>query len=94
MNRRKFLRATGSAAALSLGGRLGQAQALPEVGPLHRLMEETPRERVASELASLIRNGLDHRRALAALAVATSRSVQPFPHVGFKYHTVLALQSV
>ena len=57
-------------------------------------MEETPRERVAAELAALIRDGLDHRRTLTALAVATSRRVQPFPHVGFKYHTVLALQSV
>ena len=57
-------------------------------------MEETPRERVATELAALIRDGLDHRRTLAALAVATSRRVRPFPHVGFKYHTVLALQSV
>ena len=67
---------------------------LPEAGALHRLIEETPHERVAAELAGLIRDGLDHRRTLAALAVATSRSVQPFPHVGFKYHTVLALQSV
>ena len=57
-------------------------------------MEETPRERVAAELAALVRNGLDHRRTLTALAVATSRRVQPFPHVGFKYHSVLALQSV
>ena len=57
-------------------------------------MEETPRERIAAELAALIRDGLDHRRTLVALAVATSRSVRPFPHVGFKYHTVLALQSV
>ena len=94
VNRRKFLRATGSAAALSLSGRLGLAQTPPEVDALHRLMEETPRDRVAAELASLIRNGLDLRRTLAALAIATSRSVQPFPHVGFKYHTVLALQSV
>ena len=61
---------------------------------MHRLLEETPRERVAAELAALIGDGLDHRRTLAALAVATSRRVQPFPHVGFKYHTVLALQSV
>ena len=89
-----FLCATGGAAALSLGGRLGLAQTLPEVGALHRLLEETPRERVATELASLIKGGLDHRRALVALAVATSRRVQPIPHVGFKYHTVLALQSV
>ncbi len=89
-----FLRATGSAAALSLSGGLGLAQTLPEVGALHRLVEETPRERVAAELARLIRDGLDHRRTLTALAVATSRRVQPFPDVGFKYHTVLALQSV
>ena len=94
MDRRKFLGATGSAAALSLTGGLGLARTLPEVGALHRLLEETPRERVAAELAALIRDGLDHRRTLTALAVATSRRVQPFPHVGFKYHTVLALQSV
>ena len=97
MNRRKFLRASGSAAALSLTGGLGPArpaQALPEVDALHRLIEETPHERVAAELAALIRDDLDHRRTLAALAVATSRHVQPFPHVGFKYHTVLALQAV
>ena len=94
VNRRRFLCATGSAAALSLSGRLGLAQSLPEAGVLHRLMEETPRDRVAAALAELIRDGLDHRRTLSALAVATSRRVQPFPHVGFKYHTVLALQSV
>ena len=94
MDRRKFLGATGSAAALSLTGRLGLARTLPEAGALHRLLEETPRERVAAELAALIRDGLDHRRTLTALAVATSRRVRPFPHVGFKYHTVLALQSV
>ena len=94
MDRRRFLRATGSAAALSLSGRLSLARTLPEAGALHRLLEETPRERVAMELAALIRDGLDHRRTLTALAVATSRRVQPFPHVGFKYHTVLSLQAV
>ena len=94
VDRRTFLCATGSAAALSLSGRLSLARALPEDGALHRLVEETPHARVAAELAALIRDGLDHRRALAALAVATSRRVQPFPHVGYKYHTVLALQSV
>ena len=83
VDRRKFLCATGSAAALSLSGRLGLAQTLPEVGALHRLVEETPHERVAAELAGLIRAGLDHRRTLTALAVATSRRVQPFPDVGF-----------
>ena len=93
VDRRTFLRAAGSAAALGLSGRLGLARTLPEVGALHRLVEETPRDRVAAELAALVRGGLDHRRALAALAVATSRRVRPFPHVGFKYHTVLALQS-
>ena len=94
VDRRAFLLATGSAAALSVSGRLGLARTAPEVGALHRLVEETPHERVAAELATLIRDGLDHRRALTALAIATSRRVRPFPHVGFKYHTVLALQSV
>ena len=93
VDRRRFLCGTCSAAAVSLIGGLGLAQTLPEVGALHRLLEDTPRERVAAELASLIRAGLDHRRTLTALAVATSRRVQPFPHVGFKYHTVLVLQS-
>ncbi|MYF85299.1 MAG: hypothetical protein F4178_01810, partial [Rhodospirillaceae bacterium] len=79
---------------MGLSGRPGLAQTLPEAGALHRLLEDTPRERVAAELAGLIRGGLDHRRALTALAVAASRRVRPFPHVGFKYHTVLALQSV
>ena len=94
VDRRKFLCVSGSAAALGLCGRPGLARTLPEAGALHRLLEEAPRERVAAELAGLIRDGLDHRKALTALAVATSRRVQPFPHVGFKYHTVLALQSV
>ena len=94
VDRREFLYATGSAAAVGLSGGPGLAGTLPEVGALHRLLEETPHERVAVELAGLIGDGLDHRRTLAALAVATSRRVQPLPHVGFKYHTVLALQSV
>ena len=94
VDRRKFLCATGSAAAVGLSGRPGLAQTLPEAGALHRLLEETPRERVAAELARLIGAGLDRRRTLNALAIATSRRVRPFPHVGFKYHTVLALQSV
>ena len=94
VDRRRFLRATGGAAALGLSGRLSLARTLPEFGALHRLVEETPHDRVAAELAALIRDGLDHRRTLTALAVATSRRVQPFPHVGFKYHAVLALQSV
>ena len=94
MDRRKFLCAAGSATAFGLGGGLALAKTLPEAGALHRLLEDTPRERVAAELAALIRGGLDHRRTLTALAVAASRRVQPFPHVGFRYHTVLALQSV
>ncbi len=93
VNRRKFLRAAGGAAALGLGGGPGVARSLPGVGALHRLIEETPRERAAAELAALIGDGLDRRRTLAALAVATSRRVRPFPHVGFRYHSVLALQS-
>ena len=93
VDRRNFLRAAGGAAALSLGGGTGLARTRPGLDALHRLIEETPRERAAAELAGLIGDGLDRRGALAALAVATSRRVRPFPHVGFRYHAVLALQS-
>ena len=58
------------------------------------VIKETRRERVAAELAALITEGLEHRSAVTALAVATTRRVQPFTHVGFKYHTVLALRTV
>jgi hypothetical protein len=64
----------------------------PEIEPLVRLLEDTPRDRVLEEVASRVRKGLSYREVLAALLLAGVRSVQPRP-VGFKFHAVLVVNS-
>lgn len=64
----------------------------PEIEPLVRLLEDTPRERVLEEFASRVKRGLSYREVLAALLLAGVRSVQPRP-VGFKFHAVLVVNS-
>jgi hypothetical protein len=65
----------------------------PEIEPLVRLLEETPRERLLEEVAARIRRGLSYREVLAALLLAGVRNVQPRPQVGFKFHAVLVVNS-
>src|SRR5213080_813455 len=65
----------------------------PEIEPLVRLLEETPRERLLEEVAARIRRGLGYREALAALLLAGVRNVQPRPSVGFKFHAVLVVNA-
>src|SRR5216684_6900264 len=64
----------------------------PEIEPLVRLLEETPRERVLEEVAARIQHGLTYREVLAALLLAGVRNIQPRP-VGFKFHAVLVVNS-
>ena len=64
----------------------------PEIEPLVRLLEDTPRERVLEEVALRIRRGLSYRELLAALLLAGVRNIQPRP-VGFKFHAVLVVNS-
>jgi hypothetical protein len=64
----------------------------PEIEPLVRLLEETPRERVLEEAASRIQRGLSYREVIAALLLAGIRNIQPRP-VGFKFHAVLVVNS-
>lgn len=64
----------------------------PEIEPLVRLLEETPREKLLEEVATRIRRGLTYREVLAALLLAGVRNVQPRP-VGFKFHAVLVVNS-
>ena len=66
----------------------------PELEPLVRLLEDTPRERLLEEVAARIRRGLTYRQLLAALFLAAVRNVQPRPSVGFKFHAVLVVNSV
>ena len=64
----------------------------PEIEPLVRLLETTPRERLLEEIANRIRKGLTYREILAALLLAGVRNIQPRP-VGFKFHAVLVINS-
>lgn len=64
----------------------------PEIEPLVRLLEDTPRERLLEEVGSRIRRGLSCRDVTAALMLAGIRNIQPRP-VGFKFHAVLVVNS-
>jgi hypothetical protein len=65
----------------------------PEIEPLVRLLEDTPRDRLLEEVAYRIRKGTTYREVLAALLLAGVRNVQPRPNVGFKFHAVLVVNS-
>src|SRR5262245_62715201 len=71
----------------------GSVQFHPEIEPLVRLLEETPRDRVLEEVAARIKHGTSYREVLAALFLAGIRNVQPRPSVGFKFHAVLVVNS-
>jgi len=79
-----------SAADAKLDARMVQLH--PEIEPLVRLLETTPRSRLLEEVASRIRAGLTYREVLAALLLAGVRNIQPRP-VGFKFHAVLVVNS-
>src|SRR5688572_16080657 len=65
----------------------------PDIEPLVRLLEETPRERLLEEVGQRVRSGqAPYRDVLAALLLAGVRNVQPRP-VGFKFHAVLVVNS-
>jgi hypothetical protein len=64
----------------------------PEIEPLVRLLENTPRERVLEEVAARLRRGMTYRELLAALLLAGVRNIEPRP-VGFKFHAVLVINS-
>jgi hypothetical protein len=65
----------------------------PDVEPLVRLLEDTPRDRLLEEVAARVKRGLAYRDVLAALLLAGVRNVQPRPSVGFKFHAVLVVNS-
>src|SRR5687767_9243791 len=65
----------------------------PEIEPLVRLLEETPRERLLEEVAHRIQRGLSYQELLAGLLLAGVKNVEPRPSVGHKFHTVLVVNS-
>jgi hypothetical protein len=68
-------------------------QLRPEIEPLVRLLEETPRDKLLEEVGHRVRAGLDYQQLLAALLLAGVRNIQPRPAVGFKFHAVLVVNS-
>jgi hypothetical protein len=71
----------------------GSVQFRPEIEPVVRLIEETPRDSLLEEVGARIQRGLDYRDLLAALLLAGIRNVEPRPSVGFKFHAVLVVNS-
>ena len=65
----------------------------PEIEPLVRFLEETPRERLVDETIARIKGGASYQELLAALLLAGVRNVEPRPSVGFKFHAVLVVNS-
>jgi hypothetical protein len=65
----------------------------PEIEPLVRLLEETPRDDLLEVVGQRIRGGLSYQHLLAALFLAGIRNIQPRPAVGFKFHGVLAVNA-
>lgn len=64
----------------------------PDIEPLVRLLEETPRARLLEEVAQRIKTGTSYQEILTSLFLAGVRNIQPRP-VGFKFHAVLVVHS-
>src|SRR5215472_3451175 len=93
MNRRTFIQTAG-VAGLGLTSRRGLSETGGSDAMLLKLLEDSPRERLPRELARLIREGLRYEDLQAALSLAATRNVQPYPDVGFKYHSVMMMRSI
>ena len=64
----------------------------PEIEPLVRLLEDSPRDRLLEEVGAKIKGGTTYREVITALQLAGVRNIQPRP-VGFKFHAVLVINS-
>jgi hypothetical protein len=102
MRRRTFIKGSAAAGAGMLGtGRPAAGAAAgpakvplsPEIEPLVRLLEETPRDRVLESVGKRIHAETTYEELLAAVLLAGVRNVQPRPSVGFKFHAVLGVNS-
>jgi hypothetical protein len=88
-----FLSRLGAVSAAEAKLEPNVVQLQPEIEPLVRLIEKTPRDQLLEEVADRIRKGLSYRELLAALLLAGVKNVEPRPSVGFKFHAVLVVNS-
>lgn len=107
LTRRDFLGASagvGFLGGLGCIGRLGRALAAqaevgpnlvrlsPDIEPIVRVIEETPRERVFEAAAALLRSGIGYRQLMAALYLAGIRNVDS-RSAGSRFHCVYVIHS-
>jgi hypothetical protein len=64
----------------------------PEIEPLVRLLERTPRERCAEVVVAQLNEGVSYRQLLAALFLAGVRNINPRPP-GFALHCLFVIHS-
>jgi hypothetical protein len=64
----------------------------PEIEPVVRLLEDTPRERALEVAIDQLKRGLSYKNLLAGLFLAGIRNIKPRP-VGFKFHAVMVINS-
>jgi hypothetical protein len=64
----------------------------PDIEPLVRLIEDTPREKLLEAVGVKVREGTPYGRLLGALLLAGVRGIKPRP-VGFQFHAVLVVNS-
>ena len=64
----------------------------PDMEPLVRMIEDTPREKLLEPVAEKVKKGTSYQQLLAAVMLAGVRGIKPRP-VGFKFHAVLVINS-
>jgi len=64
----------------------------PEIEPVVRWIEETPREQIFEKAVAQLKDGLSYRALLAGLFLAGIRNIKPRP-VGFEFHAVMVINS-
>src|SRR5262249_56390637 len=64
----------------------------PDIEPLVRLIEDTPRDKLMEVVAGRVHEGTSYQQLLAAVLLAGVRGIKPRP-VGFKFHAVLVINS-
>jgi hypothetical protein len=79
-----------SAAAMAVGP--DAVRFRPEIEPVVRWIEDTPREKILETAVGHLKRGLPYRDLLAGVFLAGIRNIKPHP-VGFKFHAVMVVNS-
>lgn len=79
-----------TAAAMQVGP--DAVQFRPEIEPVVRWIEDTPRDKILDVAIDHLKGGLSYRELLAGLFLAGIRNIKPHP-VGFKFHAVMVINS-